>query len=635
MPRQREDEGEQQTQHPPRTKKKGEATHVSGGRHGKSERRAGRAGRVNRENIHKPSRIIDNPRCSVGRGYPHLGDGQRAISGPGEPVRNKDKDKDPANKRGAAQQQCSAARALKENREMEEKAQRGSWSPAAGQSWDGDKMLLRRFLGGAPDGARARDFGSMSSWAGGHGAVPRFQVPSELSRVEFGSCSQQFVSRRLAAWHGLGMGMDEPAIHYLTSRLATRVSAAMMRCGALRVHPPEQGSPARGGPRALAPRRRATLLHDDGRSSKRVHDSSMLRRDGRHPPAQFEPWGCCHAAPQGTTLILNPPSPPDPGAKACLACWRLFQARANSARRPGHAPRNKPPQSGGSNTGVGYGQRIVPRVKYTRRCVERQLQHVAPQVRADHQFGGPADATTEHRITMTPAAKTGFCRCVRAPPACRQFHQARAPRSPFVPPAASNSDLASGRLFARKGKTWRFQHAACQLGQTRRNRAAGAQTGEPHHAITALLRREGVCRMATPPTRGGARSGDVRPAFTFLYDPARRPCLSLTRQGRPLASGRREHLGTHTHSLHFAAPAAHATPHSHQRGATARIRRRIFHHARVAFRLTVSRARPGPPPGPPCPPTAVVAVADQPWLPADGEGEGARDAQRRVTGWGR
>lgn len=32
-----------------------------------------------------------------------------------------------SNKRGAAQQQCSAARALKENREMEEKAQRGSW----------------------------------------------------------------------------------------------------------------------------------------------------------------------------------------------------------------------------------------------------------------------------------------------------------------------------------------------------------------------------------------------------------------------------------------------------------------------------------------------------------------------------
>lgn len=90
----------------------------------------------------------------------------------------------------------------------------------------------------------------------------------------------------------------------------------------------------------------------------------------------------------------------------------------------------------------------------------------------------------------------------------------------------------------------------------------------------------------------------MRPAFTFLYDPARRPCLSLTRQGRPLASGRREHLGAHTLSLHFAALAAHATPHSHQRGATARIRRRIFHHARVAFRLTVSRARPGPPPGP-------------------------------------
>lgn len=90
----------------------------------------------------------------------------------------------------------------------------------------------------------------------------------------------------------------------------------------------------------------------------------------------------------------------------------------------------------------------------------------------------------------------------------------------------------------------------------------------------------------------------MRPAFTFLYDPARRPCLSLTRQGRPLASGRREHLGTHTHSLHFAALAAHATPQSHQRGATARIRRRIFHHARVVFRLTVSRARPGPPPGP-------------------------------------
>jgi len=98
-------------------------------------------------------------------------------------------------------------------------------SPAAGQSWDGDKMLLRRFLGGAPDGARARDFGSMSSWAGGHGAVPRFQVPSELSRVEFGSCSQQFVSRRLAAWHGLGMGMDE-----VSFRGGAAAAAANPRC---------------------------------------------------------------------------------------------------------------------------------------------------------------------------------------------------------------------------------------------------------------------------------------------------------------------------------------------------------------------------------------------------------------------
>ena len=35
---------------------------------------------------------------------------------------------------------------------------------------------------------------------------------------------------------------------------------------------------------------------------------------------------------------------------------------------------------------------------------------------------------------------------------------------------------------------------------------------------------------------------------------------------------------------------------------------------------------PRPPPGPPCPPTAVVAVADQPWLPADGEGAARADS---------
>ncbi|KAK4091469.1 hypothetical protein Purlil1_3899 [Purpureocillium lilacinum] len=603
MPRQREDEGEQQTQHPPRTKKKERQHMFLAADTGKASDEPGeRAGSTEKIFTSRVEQLTT---------------------------------RDAPNKRGAAQQQCSAARALKENREMEEKAQRGSWSPAAGQSWDGDKMLLRRFLGGAPDGARARDFGSMSSWAGGHGAVPRFQVPSELSRVESGSCSQQFVSRRLAAWHGLGMGMDEPAIHYLTSGDASICCHDALRCTARPSAGAGQPSPRR------APRRRATLLHDDGRSSKRVHDSSMLRRDGRHPPAQFEPWGCCHAAPQGTTLILNPPSPPDPGAKACLACWRLFQARANSARRPGHAPRNKPPQSGGSNTGVGYGQRIVPRVKYTRRCVERQLQHVAPQVRADHQFGGPADATTEHRITMTPAAKTGFCRCVRAPPACRQFHQARAPRSPFVPPAASNSDLASGRLreeVKRGGSNMPPANSDRQGGTGQQERRQGNPTMPPRRccggrACVAWQPRQPVVEGHTHALKRPKRRR--APGFYVLVRPGAPP-VSLAHTSGPPSRVRPAGAPWHTHTLtalcctcctrHTSLPSTWCYSADQAQNIPSREGRFSTHR---------EPSPPRPPPGPPCPPTAVVAVADQPWLPADGEGEGARDAQRRVTGWGR